>query len=283
MAADAKILIGALNIAANPHPAGIYRRLFDLVADREIPLHGSDWAKITLAKAIEDRPTLWVGNVLVWAHIDKDGKWLNKKRNAEATAADKDKIVLPPDIEPNFRSFNYAFDEKKHWLVVEFRNELGQTFGPSRAEKFFTRLFGEKIIGKEGVEVAVTVIPTEDALERIFRIPKLRWLRIHNTRPNAEDLTDEADALYARLKEMGAKSQDLELVKAAKVKALKPDSQIMALGAAAAVDGFVEGKGKNEAGGNVFESTKQHPKVIEVEIQGRSSFAAFFSSLRNFV
>jgi hypothetical protein len=278
-----RIEIGAVNIAASPHPSGIYRNLLNLAANVEIHLHGSDWGKITTVTPFEDRPGLLSGRVLLWAHIDKDGKWLNKKKNAEATPAEKKQIVLPPDIEPNFRSFYFVFHEEKHRMVLEFKNELGQTFGPSRAQSFFSKLFNSDAVKELGVEVAVTVVPTEDALDKIFEIPRLRWLRIHNTRPNAEDLSDEAEALHARLKEMGAKSQDLELAKAARVDALKPDEEIRSLAAAAAVDGFVEGKGKTEAGTNVFESTKLHPKIIEREVQGSTSFAAFLSGLRSFL
>lgn len=278
-----RIEIGAINIAASPHPVGIYRRLLDLAANVEIHLHGSDWGKITTVTPFEDRPGLLSGRVLLWAHIDKDGKWLNKKKNTEATQAEKNSIVLSPDIEPNFRSFYFVFHEEKHRLILEFRNELGQTFGPSRAERFFYKLFNSSATNELQVEVAATVVPTEDALDRIFEIPRLRWLRIHNTRPNAEDLTDEAEELQARLKKMGAKSQDLELTKAAKVKALQPDDETKSLAAAAAIDGFVEGKGKTEAGANVFESTKRHPKIVEREVQGGSSFAAFLSSLGSFL
>lgn len=281
MASNPKIVVGAVNVAASPHPTGVYRRLLDLAADVEVHLRGSDWGKITAVTELEDRPELLVGRVLVWAHIDKDGKWLNKKKNVEATPDEKKRIVLPPDIEPNFRSFYFAFHEPKHRLVVELRNELGQTFGPSRAEMFFARLFNHPSLREIGVEVAVTVVPTEDALDKIYNIPRLRWLRIHNTRPNSEDLSDEAEVLHARLKAMGAKSQDLELVKAAKVRTLKPDDEIKTLAAAAAIDGFVEGNGKTEAGANVFESTKLHPKVVELEVQGGSSFTAFLSSLLN--
>lgn len=278
-----RLEIGAINVAASPHPNGIYRRLLDSAANVEIHLHGSDWGKITAVTPFEDRPGLLSGRVLLWAHIDKDGKWLNKKKNVEATTAEKKQIVLPPDIEPNFRSFYFVFHEDKHRIVVEFKNELGQTFGPARAQSFFAKLFNGDAVRELGVEVAVTVVPTEDALDKIFEIPRLRWLRIHNTRPNAEDLSDEAEALHARLREMGAKSQDLELTKAAKIEALKPDEEIKSLAAAAAVDGFVEGKGKNEAGTNVFESTKLHPKIIEREVQGGSSFAAFLSGLGSFL
>src|SRR4051812_16407387 len=114
MAGNPKIQVGALNIAASPHPFGVYRRLLELAANVEVHLHGSDWGKITTVTPLEDRPELLTGRVVLWAHIDKDGKWLNKKKNIEATPIEKQSIVLPPDFEPNFRSFYFAFNEPTH-------------------------------------------------------------------------------------------------------------------------------------------------------------------------
>ena len=137
-----RIEVGALNIVASPHPPGVYREVLTAVADKEIELWGSDKAKITAFQEIGDRPHLLYGRVLVWAEIDKDGAWLNKPKNIEATPAEKAQIAnaLPEDFEPNFRSFYFIFNEKNHHLVLEYRNELGQHFGSKRAERMFSRL-----------------------------------------------------------------------------------------------------------------------------------------------
>ena len=138
-----RIELGALNIVASPHPHGIYRRALAAVADKEVNLWGSDRAKITPFQPLEDRPNLLWGRILVWAEIDTEGKWLNKAKNEEATAAEKRAVVdaLPPNLEPNFRSFYYLFVEDEHGLVIETRNELGQHLAPSRAERMLLRLF----------------------------------------------------------------------------------------------------------------------------------------------
>ena len=47
MAKDPTITLGALNITADPHPAGVYRQLFTAAANKEVHLRGSDYAKIT--------------------------------------------------------------------------------------------------------------------------------------------------------------------------------------------------------------------------------------------
>jgi hypothetical protein len=140
------ISIGAINIAASPHPEGVYTALFRAVADKEIWVWGSDKAKITAPGPFEGKSDWLYGQILVWAEIDMKGKWLNKRKNKEATQEEKQKVAnaIPRDLEPNFRAFNYIFIVSKHRLVLEYKNELGQHFGPKRALTFFSRLFSQK-------------------------------------------------------------------------------------------------------------------------------------------
>jgi hypothetical protein len=281
--ASSRIEVGALNIVASPHPQGIYRRILSEVANKEVHLWGSDMAKITQFQELEDRPNLLYGRILVWAEIDIDGKWLNKKKNVEATLAEKKKIAdaIPPDFEPNFRSFNYVLIEEKHRLVVEYRNELGQSFGPSRAERLFERLFKE-YLPNDAPDVDVTVIPEEESLDKIFAIPRLRRLEILLKRPNPDDVAEAANRVLSRLTGQGARSQKIELVKAAKKKTLTPDGETKALAELAALNGNVTGEGKDDEGKPVYESTDKHPKVRSINVEGPTSIGAFFSSIRLF-
>src|ERR1700678_1006218 len=160
-----RIEVGALNIVAAPHPPAVYRQIFSAIADKEVHVWGSDMAKITELREFDDKPGQLYGRVLVWAEIDINGKWLNKAKNIEATPEEKKVIAeaLPDDLEPNFHSFNCIFLEKRHLLIVEFRNELGQRFGPSRAEKMLKRLLDEHL-PPDAPDVDVTVIPEDETL-----------------------------------------------------------------------------------------------------------------------
>ena len=91
MARTPRIVLGALNISADPHPTGIYRRLFQAAADKAIHLRGHDWAKITAPQDRETDPPSFFGRILVWTEIDKDGRWLKQDANREAIVA-----VRPP-------------------------------------------------------------------------------------------------------------------------------------------------------------------------------------------
>jgi Domain of unknown function (DUF4747) len=197
--ATQKIDVAALNIVASPHPPGIYRDVLALVANKEVTLWGSDRVKITEFQEMEDKPNLLYGRILVWGEIDKDGKWLNKNKNIEATPEEKRKIAkaIPEDYEPNFRSFYCVFIEDKHRLVFEARNELDQHFAPSRAERMFQLLF-DKHLPESAPEVDVTAIPEDETLEAIFAIPKLRRLEIFVKRPNADDSADAETRILNR-------------------------------------------------------------------------------------
>lgn len=282
MADRPRLTIGALNVSADPHPTGVYRRLFQQVAEQGMQVWGNDWAKITAPVDRETNPPSFFGRVLVWTEIDREGKWLDQSTDKEATPAEKSKIQIPDNLDPNFRSFNFVFLERRHLLILEYRNELGEHFGSKRAERFFSRLLDGESIDDEQIEVTVTAVPSSDALHRIYEIPKLRWLEIYVQRPNPDDLTADANRILDRLVAQGAKSQKVELEKKARVKTLKPDADTKKLAEIAATNGHVAGSGKTEDGKSVFESTKDHPKTVEVEVEGPSSVGAFYSALRNF-
>lgn len=280
--ANPKLILGALNISADPHPSGVYRRLFSQVANKGVQLWGNDWGKITEPQDRETDPPSFYGRVLLWTEIDRTHGWLNQENNKEATPEEMRKVRIPDELDPNFRSFNFVFMEGRHLLVVEYRNELGQHFGAQRAQRLFSRLFARENLEEDDPEVSVTVVPSHEALEKIYSIPRLRFLEIFVIRPNADDVTSDANRLLDRLVAQGAKSQNLQLEKKAKEKTLKPDEQTKALAEIAATNGHVTGEGKDADGKPIMESTKDHPKTAALEVTGPTSLGTFFSGLRFF-
>jgi hypothetical protein len=280
MVSRPKVVIGALNVSADPHPSGIYRRLFEEAAEHAVSLWGSDWAKITAPVDRETTPPSFYSRVLIWTEIDKDGKWLDQKTDKEATAAEKKKIQIPENLDPNFRSFNFVFFEDKHLLVLEYQNELNEHFGSKRAQRFFATLLNSD--DPNAPEVTVTVVPSHEALDRIYAIPRLRLLEILVERPNPDDLTADANRILDRLLRQGAKSQKVELEKKAGVHTLTPDEDTKKLAEIAATNGHVAGSGKAADGKPVYESTRDHPKTVIVEVEGPTSIGAFYAALRLF-
>jgi hypothetical protein len=283
MARNPTITLGAVNIAADPHPTGIYRRLFAAAANRVVHLRGSDYAKITAPQDRDTDPPSFYGRVLVWTEIDKNGKWLNQKKNEEATPEEKAKIQIPDDIDPNFRSFNFVFIDEKHRLVLEYRNELGQSFAPKSAEHVFRELFSEPYFGEDTPEVSVTAVPSHEALDKIYNITRLKHLEIFIIRPNPDDLTEETGRILERLIKQGAKSQKFELQKRAKVKTLKPDEETKTMAEIAQTNGYVAGEGTDADGKPVYESTQDHPKTVTLEVSGTTSVGVLFNGIRHFL
>jgi hypothetical protein len=277
--ADTTIEVAALNIVASPHPPGTYLRLFQFITGKEIPLWGSDRAKITEPRAIDGRADDFFGEILIWAHIDTDSPWLNTDTDTEATDEEMQEVVaaLPANLEPNFRYFTYVLNQAEHIVLLEIRNEAGQRLSPKRAKRMFDRLFED--LPTDLPEVDVTIIPEEETLEKIFAIKRLRKLEIFIKRPNPDDLGDEYKRIMDLLEDEGARSQRIEKVKAAKKPTLTPTEETRKLAIIASTNGYVSGEGKDESGTPVFESTKDHPKTREVAVN-TSTLAATLSALR---
>jgi hypothetical protein len=135
---------------------------------------------------------------------------------------------------------------------------------------------------KEFVEVTVTVEPSKEALKSIYEIKRLRTLEIYVVRPNPDDLGTETERLLDRLVKQGAKDQLLQLHKKARVPTLDPDTDTRMLAEIAARNGYVQGTGTDENGTRVVESTRNHPKIVSLDLEGDQSVGAFFYGLRFF-
>jgi Domain of unknown function (DUF4747) len=274
--------VAALNITASPHPPGVYLQLLQFVAGKEVPLWGSDRAKITEPRQIDGRDDIFYGEILIWAHIDTESPWINKDTDAEASPEDMEAVVaaLPGNLEPNFRTFTYVLNQAAHVLVFECRNEEGQRLAPKRAGRLFRMLFED--LPAELPEVDVTVIPEEESLEKIFSMKRLRKLEIFVRRPNPDDLVEDYKRIMDTLVAEGARSQKIEKIKAAKQPTLRPNDDTKRLAVIASTNGYVSGEGKDEAGATVFESTEGHPKVRKLDVT-TSSFAAVVAAVRQYI
>jgi hypothetical protein len=280
--ADTRIEVAALNITASPHPSGIYLKLLQVVAGTEVALWGSDRAKITDPRPIDGNDDAFFGEILIWAHIDTEGPWINKDTDTEATPEDMEAVVeaLPENLEPNFRTFTYVLNHSAHIIVFECRNEAGQRLAPKRARRMFGMLF--EGLPADLPEVDVTVIPEEESLERILSIKRLRKLDIFISRPNPDDLGDDFKRIMDGLLAEGARSQKIEKIKAAKQPTLRPSEETRRLATIASMNGYVSGEGRDESGASVFESTEGHPKVRKLDVN-TSSFATIVSAARLFI
>jgi Domain of unknown function (DUF4747) len=137
----------ARNIAAHPHPEGIYLRLLRRASSFLARARAHDFAKITSPRLARDN--LYTGRILVWTEIDIDGAWLDLAKEDELPAALKNTIAIPDNAKPNYRTFDYVFDDRQHRLYFEARTELGATRGATTAKRIFSSLLSQEIQGPD--------------------------------------------------------------------------------------------------------------------------------------
>lgn len=263
MARDRYLWVCALNIAANPHPDGIYVRLLTAAASYLVRARASDYAKIT--SPINASEHLYTGRILVWTEIDVNGEWLDLRNEDSLPDALKKQISIPDGAKPNYRTFNYVFNTRNHRLYFESRNEFGENLGPVTAKGIFDRLFSQELLSNGMPEVEVTIIPDERAVNAVLGLPGLRNLLIRVVRPNPDSLSsaakrrvfDEMDAANAQLAEE-------RYVKASQVPHLTPTERMREWAEVAAENGFVRGEGRMADGKKIEASTDKYPKRIYV-------------------
>lgn len=271
--------LGVLNIVASPHPEGIYRQLLAVAASGEAQARGSDYARIT--KPRDEGDGLLSGRILIYANIDKDSRWLDLETGEELTEEKLDEISIPDTARPNFKSFIYVFDEGRHLFYFEMVNEFGNSLGISTGYRAMARLLGEDRTSHLKTSVEVTVVPEEDAVDRILKMPGLRRLFIRINAPNPEDFEDKKLEVLRDLEENHAKRVDLNYVKAAGAESLTPTEEVRQLAQIGAENGYVKGE-SNEDGQPDELSTKALPKTIALPMEeGAGVLARMLGFVRN--
>lgn len=246
-----------LNIAANPHPDGIYFELLQRAALQRVNYWGAHFATISSPKKVDEG--FYQGRLVTWVEIDTSEPAVDLNELDPVDFGDLD-FVLPSNIGFNGRVFLYTFRESDHLLFIEVLNEFGKRISASMAQKIFQLLLSPEILGVDAALVEVTTIPEEDALKRIWKIDKLKRLKIHIVRPNADDI-DPAIVLEELIAQ-GARSQDIILVASSQSDGIEPNDRTRMQAEVAEHNGYVEGSGQDADGSKIELSTKAYPRVI---------------------
>ncbi len=112
----------------------------------------------------------------------------------------------------------------------------------------------------------VTLVPSEDVLNRILTMSRLKRLEIHLVRPNPDDSYDEAEEIVRKLREQRAKSLNVVLVEAPKSGGIKPNKETVAQAKVAETNGYVKGVGEDAHGERQLLSTKEHPRIERIAV-----------------
>ncbi len=271
--------LGLLNVVATPHPEGMYLKVLRWGAKGYAQARGSDHAKITKPKSEGDG--LYSGRILLWTEIDMDGKWLDIDRDDELSEEDYQKITIPAAAKPNFRPFWYIFDEKSHTMYFEMGNEFGQSLGFTSAHRAISRLLDSSGAKRNKIEVTVTIIPEEDAVQKIVDMPGLRKLFIRIRTPNPDDFEDKKKEVLKELKENNAKQVDRTYTKVAGAERLTPTEEVKQLAEIGAENGYVTGESNVDGRPNEL-STKTFPKKVSLSLEeGAGVLARILGYVRN--
>lgn len=279
MSRERQLIVCCLNIAATPHPEGTYVALLRRASNYLVRARGDEFAKITSPTQDMRFGRYWAGRILLWTEIDLKGHWLDLTSGEELSDELKQRIQIPGNAKPNYRSFDYVLDNNNHSLFFEIKNEEGQTFGPSVAFRVFVRLMSREIQGLEAPEVEVTLVPETGVVDRVLALPGLRTLYIRVVRPNA-DISDAARRrVLGRLEEAHAQREEITLTKSAGAAALTPTEDIRETAAVASENGLVRGEGRDANGVKVGLSTSDQPKRYYVGIDSGPTLVTKLFSL----
>ncbi len=257
------VTISVLNITMHPHSAGGYVSLLQTAAKSGIAIQvrGNLFLKFvrgTFSLSGKDKRKGIYGEIAKYTDIPKDAKWLNIKTGKEADEADMKAVKIPEDLKPNFQGFTFIFYPENHTFVYEQKNGSFQ-LSPAFVEAFLSGLFHEESIIKKFGKVDVTVLPQQDKVEEILRIPELKKLTMRITRPNPDDFDEDFDREVLDLLDNENVGTQIIENRAVRGKSLNLNTKTQQLAKVASQNGYVEGEGYDNLGVRQKDSTKNHP------------------------
>ncbi|WP_224572303.1 DUF4747 family protein [Mesorhizobium sp. BR1-1-16] len=270
-----------MNIAANPHETGAYRGIFARAARIIVQARGVDYARITNPTQNERYRHILQGQILIWTEIDLEGPWIDLDKGQQIDPDLKKTISIPPNARPNFRAFDFVFNEKTHQLYFETRNDLDQTVGATVVHRIFAGLLSATVLGSDFPTVEVTLVPEKDAVEKILALPRLDTLFIRVVRPNPDGASPQAvKRINDKLDALHAQKLETRIQKAPEAARITLDAEYREQAEVGATNGVVKGEGRYADGTKAELSTRDQPKKIVVEMEkGDNFFARLLSTI----
>jgi hypothetical protein len=275
MVARGTVEVCGLNLNASPHPEGVYIAALRGGSRLLVRARASDFAKISSPRKYERVDHLYTGRISIWTDIDITGRWIDLSKEEELSPDIKSLISIPQNARPNYRTFNYVCDDKRHHLWFETRNEFGDSLGPTTAKHVFAELLSQEHRGLDEPEITVTIIPEEGAVERILGMPRLKSLIIRVVRPNPDVSSPSARRrVLGVLEESHARQLELRFTKAPEAQKLTPTPYFREFAEVGNDTGFVRGEATDGDGGKVVLSTDGRPRRLRVDMDSGPSFVS---------
>lgn len=182
------ISIAVLNIVMNkPHSPEGYEKLIRAAfkLEERIPLAGNTKCLLGELKP-EKEGDIVIGSLYKFIEINAAGDWFDANTKKKATTDEVDKIAIPRNLLPDFKSIGFAFNIKTHqfWYIQKDRkNNIGST----HITKFLQKLFDKTTHKLQLPLVTVTSIPKKSTVIDILNNPTLFELTIVLKHSNGDD------------------------------------------------------------------------------------------------
>lgn len=191
--------MSALNIVTHPHSPATYVQLFeDLAAMKNVvKVHGDTAILMSpYITAIDgDKTKGFTGLLYKFFDLNKDTDWADVNNVAVATDEQKKEIVIPDNLKPHLQAISFVFYPSDHILFFDSkgkqRSKLGKgdtNLSPRILKKYFEKYFQNDTIVEKYQTLQVHIIPGEEDIEKMLRIPLIKSVELIINLPNNDDL-----------------------------------------------------------------------------------------------
>jgi hypothetical protein len=261
VARDRKIDIAGLNVVTHPHSVEIYINLLKEAFSLKKVVHVRSVHKAMIGELRyinKDYPMSGlVGRIYRFIHFDPNEPWFNVEKHEAATPDEMAELKIPTNMKPGMSIFDFVFYPKNHKLYY-ITNDKTSKLAPHSMKSIFDNIFSDKRLIERFGTVEVTVLPDQEQLDTILKIPYMSSLIIEVTRPNPDDFGVEEQRVLERLNNQGARKIK-EILTATSQDTLNPDEQTRTLARVASQNGSVSVTGLDAGGKRLEMSTQQHP------------------------
>lgn len=256
------IVLGALNVVMpKPHRAQRYAELWQRALGRIAPARvRGDIGGMIGSATIElrnSRPQHIWGDIYKFLNIDMKGKWLDVETGKAADPSIvRTQVQIPDNLRPNLRTFPYIFYPRTHSLVFVSHIDQRNNLSPDMARTMIEGCLRQPDFVSEYGRVEVTVEPDRETLGRILALPRLKFLYMEVSPPNA--LGDLEKKIFHWMDSQNADKYSQRL-DSHHPDGLKIDKTTKEIAQVAQSNGVVEARGVDERGKVIQLSTNEHP------------------------
>ena len=156
-------------------------------------------------------------------------------------------------------------------MAVGLKNEEHKTISINQVGKIFDLLLST--LNKEGQIYETTIVPEEDAIEKVLGLARLDRVFILLKRPNPGDHDGgDADEVLRELHEQNIRQAEYRFARQPGTDGIHLNEENETWAEVAAQNGYVQSSGVTEDGERDRRSTKEYPKIVSIPLAAGTAF-----------